>query len=67
MREFLKKEVARLKKEVDNLVYNEESFKDNDEKVVFFTGCRIPPHPMVTIESCYGFTAAVTFAVSYIF
>ena len=35
---FLKKEVARLKKEVDDLVYNEDSFKDNDEKVLFFTG-----------------------------
>ncbi len=35
---FLKKELAKLKKEVDNLVYNEESFKDNDEKIVFFTG-----------------------------
>ncbi len=35
---FLKKEVARLKKEVDNLVYIEERFKDNDEKIVFFTG-----------------------------
>ena len=31
-----KKEVARLKKEVDDLVYNEASFKDNDEKVLFF-------------------------------
>ena len=35
---FLKKEIARLKKEVDNLVYNEASFKDNNEKVLFFTG-----------------------------
>ena len=25
-------------KEVDDLVYNEASFKDNDEKVLFFTG-----------------------------
>ena len=35
---FLKKEIARLKKEVDDLVYNEASFKDNDEKVLFYTG-----------------------------
>ncbi len=35
---FLKKEVARLKKEVDNLVYNEKSFTENNEKVVFCTG-----------------------------
>ena len=35
---FMKKEVARLKKEVYDFVYNEDSFKDNDEKVLFFTG-----------------------------
>ena len=35
---FLKKEVARLKKEVDDFVYNEASLKDNNEKVLFFTG-----------------------------
>ncbi len=35
---FLKKEVARSKKEVDNLVYNEKSFTENNEKVVFCTG-----------------------------
>ncbi len=34
----MKKEVAKLKKEVNDFVYNEESFKNNDEKVLFFTG-----------------------------
>ncbi len=35
---YTKKEIERLKKEVDELEFKEESFKNNDDKVLFYTG-----------------------------
>ncbi len=34
----MKKEIERLKNEVDELEFKEESFKNNDDKVLFYTG-----------------------------
>ena len=36
--DIVEKEVVKLKKEVDDVVFNEQAFKDNDEKILFYTG-----------------------------
>ena len=34
----IENEIVKLKKEVDELVFQEEAFKNNNEKVLFYTG-----------------------------